>query len=177
VIVDAVPATGQPPFTDHLAHKWFLAYHRKNALGRAEWDTHDHLPCTVDNRLTYWHFYDNGVETTCQGQQPVGPDFNDNIADGQWHRFTYEYRPNTAAGSRDGFARMWVDGVKIMDVSQAAVGVIPPGGEKAWCAQDDVDNIAVNDGIFNQFWGSVQTSYTSPVWTLDIDDFSWWIKP
>ena len=169
--------TPSAPFTNHLAHKWFMAYHRKNDAGRAEWDTHDHLPCTVDKQDTYWHFYDNAKETTCQGQQPVGPFFNDGVADGQWHRFTMSYRPNTSAGSRDGFARMWIDGVKVIDVSQAAVGVTPPGGEKPWCNQDDVDAILVADGIVNQFFGSVQTSYTSPPWTLDIDDYSWWIKP
>ena len=90
---------------------------------RVQWNTHDHLPCqTDDHHPTYWQVYDQSRETTCQANQPVGPYFND-VADNQWHRFTYEYRPNSAAGARDGVARMWVDGVKVIDVSAAAIGV------------------------------------------------------
>jgi hypothetical protein len=161
-------------FSGTLAVKWFEAWHVKT--DRVQWNTHDHLPCPVSTgHGTYWQVYDQSRETTCQGNQPVGPYFND-ITDGQWHRFTYEYRPNTSAGSRDGVARMWIDGVKIIDISAAAVGVTPPGGDKPWCQWDDVDNLAVNDGMFNQFWGSTQTTST-PSWTYDIDDYKWWYKP
>jgi hypothetical protein len=161
-------------FSGVLAVKWFEAWHVHQ--DRVQWNTHDHLPCTVDGaHATYFQVYDQSRETTCQGNQPVGPWFTD-IDDGQWHRFTYQYRPNSRAGARDGFARMWIDGVKIIDISAATIGVTPPGGEKPWCLADDVDNLAVNDGMFNQFWGSTQTTNT-PSWTYDIDDYKWWIKP
>jgi hypothetical protein len=157
-----------------LAVKWFEAWHVHQ--DRVQWSTHDHLPCKLnDHHPTYWQVYDQSRETTCQANQPVGPYVPD-IADNQWHRFTYEYRPNSARGARDGVARMWVDGTKIIDVSKEAIGVIPPGGEWAWCNADDVDALAVNDGMTNQFWGSTQTTNT-PSWTYDVDDYKWWYKP
>jgi hypothetical protein len=150
--------------------KWFELWHT-SGRDRIQFNTHDPLPCTGTYR-TYWQVYDQSRETTCQGNQPVGPYFA-TIADGQWHRFTYSYRPNSAAGARDGFARMWVDGVKIIDVSAATIGVTPPGGTKPWCLADDVDALAVNDGIHELWWGSTQT-LPSSAWTYDIDDLIWW---
>jgi hypothetical protein len=156
-----------------LAVKWFEAWH---AVDRIQWNTHDHLPCPTYKHYTYWQVYDKGVATTCQGNQPVGPYLNENISDGAWHRFTYSYRPNTAKGSRDGFTRMWIDGVKIIDISLATAGVTPPGGEWPWCRLDDVDALAVNDGIDHVEWGSAQTT-SPPAWTYDVDDFMWWRTP
>ncbi|MGH7668327.1 MAG: Ig-like domain-containing protein [Gemmatimonadaceae bacterium] len=153
-----------------LAVKWFMAFHRDGT--RVQWDTHDHLPCSAQASGvgTYWEVYDK-AETSCQGNQPVGP-YPAQIFDGQWHRFTYEYRPNTAAGSRDGIARMWVDGVKVIDVSAATVGVTPPGGYKPWCQWDDVDALSTQ-GIDLIRWASAQTTTTSS-WTYDMDNFLWW---
>jgi hypothetical protein len=160
--------------TGALAVKWFEAWHVHQ--DRVQWNTHDHLPCSKpDSHGTYWQVYDQSRETTCQGNQPVGPYFSD-ITDNQWHRFTYAYRPNSAAGARDGFAKMWIDGTLVIDIEKATIGVTPPGGEWPWCLADDVDNLAVNDGMFNQFWGSTQTTST-PTWTYDIDDYKWWITP
>jgi hypothetical protein len=150
--------------------KWFELWH-KSGRDRIQFNTHDPLPCTGSYR-TYWQVYDQSRETTCQGNQPLGPYFS-NIADGQWHRFTYSYRPNSSTGARDGLARMWVDGVKIIDISAATIGVTPPGGTKPWCLADDVDALAVNDGIHELWWGSTQT-LTSAAWTYDIDDLTWW---
>ena len=79
---------------------------------RVQWNTHSALPCpTGAGKYTYWQVYDQ-AETFCQGNQPVGPYFDD-VADGQWRRYTYEYRPNSSVGARDGSARMWINGVKI----------------------------------------------------------------
>jgi hypothetical protein len=157
---------------DVLAVKWFEAWHN-SGKDRVQWNTHDHLPCpTTGGHNTWWQVYDQSRETNCQGNQPVSP-FFDQVADGQWHRFTYQYRPNTSAGSRDGIARMWIDGVKIIDISAATIGVTPPGGLKPWCDAKDVDSLAVNDGISYLFFGSTETT-TAPAWTYDIDDLQWW---
>jgi hypothetical protein len=160
------------PFAGTIAVKWFEAWHA--AFDRVQWNTHDHLPCPTSSRSTYFQVYDQSRETTCQGNQPIGPYFSD-IADNKWHRYTYSYKPNTAKGSRDGFARMWIDGVKMIDVSAATIGVTPPGGEKPWCLANDVDALANGDGIVSLRWGSTQTT-TSPSWTYDIDDVMWWSK-
>ena len=69
---------------------------------------------------------------------------------------------------------MWIDGVKIIDISMAAVGVTPPGGHKPWSELDDLDALATADGISTLWWGGTQTDPTPP-WTLDIDDFIWWV--
>jgi hypothetical protein len=155
-----------------LAVKWFEIWHQKT--DRMQWNTHDHLPWTGGSSTrTYWQVYDQGHATSQQAAQPVGPYFGDLANDGQWHRFTYAYRPQSASGARDGFARMWVDGTKVIDISAATINVTPPGGSKPWCLADDVDKIAVNDGIEYARWGSTQTT-SSPAWTYDIDDFVWW---
>jgi hypothetical protein len=114
--------------------------------------------------------YDNGP-TSCQGNQPIGP-YPDDVFDGQWHRYTYQYRPNTAAGSRDGVARMWVDGVKVIDVSLAAASIVPPGGYKPWCSVDDIDALNTSGVGYLRFGGPL-TKDTAP-FTIDIDDFVWW---
>ncbi len=155
------------------AIKWFMAWHRHASNTRVQWNTHDRLPCPVGGRRIYWQVYDQG-ETTCQGNQPVGPYWED-IADGEWHRFTYMYKPNSASGARDAVARMWIDGVKIIDISIATCGVTPPGGEKTWCEVDDIDALATADGITTHMWGSNQTKGASSPWTYDFDDFRWWV--
>lgn len=166
--------TFSQPLQSQLAVKWFMIWHWNDSDTRTQFNTHDHLPCPSSKHDTYWQVWDQ-AETRCQGNQPIGPHFEDIINDNQWHRFTYAFRPNSSKGSRDGFARMWVDGVKIIDVSAVTVGVTPPGGEKPWCDWDDVDNLVANDRVAFLWWGGVQTSYETAPWTYDIDDFSWWI--
>jgi hypothetical protein len=70
---------------------------------------------------------------------------------------------------------MWLDGKKIIDVSQATVGIIPPGAAYVWCDQADVDNIFVAGAgqLTGVSFAGPQTTSTGP-WTLDIDDFIWW---
>ena len=162
-----------------VAIKWFMAWHRKQSGLRMQWSTHNRAPCPTGQHEIYWQIYDGSSTSRCQGNQPVGPylydkDGRDDIADYQWHRFTHMYKPNSVQGARDGIARMWIDGKKIIDVSFAAAGITPPGGEKSWCEVDDVDLILVDDGIGNLKWGGPQTT-GSPPWTLDIDDFIWWV--
>jgi hypothetical protein len=163
-VAGAMPLGGMPV-------KWFMAWHPTG--NRVEWDTHDYLPCSVyptNGAHTIWQVYDNGA-TSCQGNQPIGP-YPDDVFDGQWHRYTYQYRPNTTAGSRDGVARMWLDGVKVIDISAAACGITPAGGYKTWCEADDID--ALNTvGVGYLRFGGPLTKETPP-FTIDIDDFVWW---
>lgn len=170
--------TPDTPFTTTVAHKFFLARHWVDSNNLIGWQTHDHIgsPGTTNpsNQLTYWHPEDDGHITTNQGQQPVGPWFND-LADGQWHRVTAAYKCHTSSGNKDGYHRLWIDGVKVVDVSQATAGVTPPGGEKVWCDQEDVDALYVADGVGTElYWGVTQTSYVTPAWTEDMSDFYWW---
>ena len=161
------------PLTSPLSVKWFMAWHRQ--LDRIQWNTHWPARAhTQATRSTIWQVYDQGRETSGQGDQPVGPYF-DQVTDAQWHRYTYAYRVNSAPGRRDGFARMWVDGVKMIDISAATIDVTPPGGTKPWCLAEDVDALAVNEGIAAIRWGAPQTT-TSPAWTYDVDDVLWWVK-
>ena len=163
--------------TQSLNVKWFMARHDGGG-NRFQWNTywivgdqHDTMPPTG---TTVWMGYENG---TALAQQAVGPYFSDLATpNGGWHRFTYEYKPNTSAGARDGIARMWVDGVKVIDISADAVGVTPIGGTKPWCTWSDVDGINVLDPVVSVTWPSVQTT-GSPAWTMDVDDFRWWTAP
>jgi uncharacterized protein YjdB len=154
--------------------KWFMAWHRDGT--RVQWNTHDHLPCPTASPAQYggtvWQVYDQAA-TTCQANQPVGPYPVLGAWDGQWHRFTYQYRPNTFKGARDGIARMWIDGVKMIDVSAAAVGVTPSGGYKTWCEWDDVDALSTQ-GVVSLRWGSTMTNSTTAPFTVDVDDVLWW---
>ena len=153
-----------------LAFKWFMAFHRDG--NRVQWNTHDHLPCVATAPQSFvWQVYDGGGETTCQANQPVGP-YPEQVFDGEWHRFTYEYRPNTVPSSRDGIARMWVDGTKVIDISAAAVGLTPPGGYKAWCEWDDVDALSTQGIDLIRWAGNLTT--TTPPFVVDMDDFRWW---
>jgi hypothetical protein len=161
---------GSPLGNTVLAFKWFMAFHRDGS--RIEWNTHDHLPCATDRPggSTLWQVYDQSY-TACQANQPVGP-YPSQMFDGNWHRYSYQYRPNTSRGSRDGIARMWVDGTKIIDVSAPAVGLTPIGGYKAWCEWDDVDGLSTQ-GIDLVRWAGNLTTVTPP-FTVDMDDFRWW---
>ncbi len=166
--------TMSAPLTSTLAFKWFMVFHP--AGDRNQWNTHDHLPCPLQaspDPHTYWQDYDVSKLTYCQANQPIGP-YPGQVFDGQWHRFTYEYRPNTSAGSRDGISRMWVDGTKIIDISLSAVGVTPPGGYKPWCGYDDLDAL-YTQGINLVRWFSTLTT-TVPSFIVDIDNFIWWVK-
>ncbi len=169
-----------------VAFKFILFYHQN--YDRIQFNTHDHLPWSGGSFPTYWQVYDGSRETVSQGDQALGPHFNEDIAvpGATWHRFTYAYRQNTTAdnegkslpfpaSSRDGFARMWIDGTKVIDISQATVGVTPQGGEKPWCTEDDVDALSGPDGIIRvAFGGALTAGHTA--FTFDIDDFAWWTQ-
>ena len=153
--------------------KWFLVFHADRS-GRIQWNTNAPR-CFVGGHEPVWQVFNNSGDTGCQGNQPVGPYLTEGVADNQWHRFTYMYKANSAPGARDGIARMWIDGTKIIDVSISAVGITPPGGVKTWSELDDLDGIEDADGTSKLTWGSIQTQHATPPWNLDIDDFTWWI--
>jgi hypothetical protein len=76
---------------------------------------------------------------------------------------------------------MWIDGVKIVDVSAAAAGVTPPGGTKPWCTQAEVALLdtyptgTINLGEYMN--GALGDNVTDLPMTLDFDDFLWWRLP
>lgn len=125
-----------------------------------------------------------GTEVDRDSQQPRGPHPIQELFDGNWHRFTQELRSSSSLGARDGFQRAWIDGIKIIDLSQAMRGVVPSdssyGGR--WCTEGEMarmeSNGWVNNGVAYYFWGSVQTnnpdhSQDSNPWTMDIDNVYW----
>jgi hypothetical protein len=54
---------------------------------------------------------------------------------------TYLYQPASAPGASDGVVRLWIDATKIVDVSAAAAGIVPPGGTAPWCTASQVQQL------------------------------------
>jgi hypothetical protein len=161
------------PLSQPVAVKWLQAFHN-HSLTRLEFATR--YPSSTDinqTAPTVWQVIDQ-AESPGNGDQPLGPYFHQ-LADGQWHRYTYALKSHTSTRVKDGFAQMWVDGTLIIDIEQATVGVVPPGGLRAWCTQDDVNHIIVADGVGRVTWGGTQTTVTGS-WTYDVDDVLWWRK-
>ena len=126
--------------------------------------------------------------------QPIGPYWN-NINDGvSWVRVTLLFKPNTSStyshvsgdpssndvytgtSSRDGRVAMWINGIKIMDYSQATVGVTPPGGANPWCYQSDVDMIPAGVKA-DHFQFPDYANSTASGFTIDHDDLKVWTIP
>jgi len=124
-----------------------------------------------------WHLYTAGG-TGNVAYQPVGP-YWPQLNDNQWHRATYLYKASSAPSAGDGVLRMWVDGIKIVDLSAAAVAVTPPGGVKPWALLSELGELPsyrvdqVNLGEYmNGRPGDVGASF--PI-DYDYDDFQWWV--
>jgi hypothetical protein len=126
-----------------------------------------------------------GVNRT---KQPIAPYYED-VNDGEWHRFTVYYKPNTSKAvwadpanatslvtpsSRDGVIRCWIDGTKMLDYSQDNVGVTPSGGTNAWCVQADVDCISNLDIDFLKFPDNLNGLNRGDGW-IDTDDLKVWV--
>jgi len=115
------------------------------------------------------------ADQACNGRQPLGPYLKD-FGDGNWHRWTIYYKQNTAPGSRDAVARLWIDGALIMRVEAGACGVTPSGGWKPWCDLSDVDAIYSGaDGVGGLEWGANRTDQSGIKFTMAIDDVKWWV--
>lgn len=179
-VIIAAPGIG----SNTLALKWME--HWYNDGTRNQFNTHDHCafdcstPQPTPGWHTYWQFWDtHGGDTAQQAMQPVRPNFNTEVADGQWHHFTHAFRENSVNGARDGFARMWIDGVQMMRVEQTAVNVTPTGsyagdGYTVWCKQDDVDGITAGQSMVKLRFPSTETGDVVPTFTVDYDDLTWW---
>jgi uncharacterized protein YjdB len=111
----------------------------------------------------------------CNSSQPVGPFFK-NYADGQWHRWTIYYKPNSAPGARDGVARAWIDGTLIIRIEASACGAKPTGAWKPWCDLSELDNLySGNFGVGFIEWGANRTDASGIKFTYAIDDVQWWV--
>ena len=162
------------PISGTVAIKFIELFHQSGNAGRAQFNTHSPSLGDPSGQATVWQFYDGaGTATNDQGDQPFGPYFDSLLNDGLWHRMTCAYKSHSAVGTKDGLARMWLDGTKLVDVEQATVGVTPPGGVKEWCSQADVDAMSVGVNVDQINWGGAQTTATTQ-WTYAIDDFLWW---
>jgi hypothetical protein len=115
------------------------------------------------------------VDGGCNSSQPVGPFFK-SYADGNWHRWTIYYQPNSAQGARDGMARLWIDGTVIIRIDKNSCGVTPSGGWKPWCDLSELDAIYSGaDGVGTIEWGANRTDQSGIKFTMAIDDFKWWV--
>lgn len=130
------------------------------------------LPGPGDSTTVYQYWESAYQDSNNQGDQPFGPYFAD-LFDSAWHRFTFAYKSHASSGNKNGFARMWIDGKKVIDVSQAAVDVTPSGGGKPWCTQGQVDAMHINTAYLDAgslaFWGGTCTTTNSPELGEDIN--------
>jgi hypothetical protein len=171
--------------------KFFEAWWVNGATGRIQWSNNGEL-----FEIALGANPGGGVNRT---QQPVAPRWSD-IDDGEWHRVTLLFKPNTfsnylrtggttsatevctGGSSRDGRVAMWIDGAKIQDYSQATVDVVPLGGTGPWARQCDVDMIPGNSGS-NSFGGVHHFQFpefangTTTGLTIDHDDLKVWRLP
>jgi hypothetical protein len=110
-----------------------------------------------------------------------GP-FWSEVNDGNWHRWTVLYTPNTTTAvwdnpnnavlvttpsTRDGRIAVWIDGVKMMDFEQSLVA----GG--VWCTQNDVDSIPDKD-VDYVAWTGTHNSSSMTAYTETFDDLKIW---
>ena len=108
-----------------------------------------------------------------QYQGPYWDHGTGQVNDGNWHRFTVAYLPNTSyaypsASSRDGLVQVWLDGTKIIDVSAAGIAA----GHCTATDLDKVSNLKVN---FVTIIGTLNDPPSN--FTIDIDDVKFWTVP
>jgi hypothetical protein len=155
-----------------------------NDQTRFQWATHNHnsgcpfhAPAATTIGGIEW------VDDGCDADQPVGPYF-EKYADGQWHRWTVEYKPNTSTNAkaspttstRDGVARLWIDGALTNNLERSACGTTPPGGYKPWCDPVELDGLwGGNTGVLALQWGANRTDGSGIKFTMAIDDVRCWV--
>jgi hypothetical protein len=173
--------------------KWMEAWFSSGAAQRIQWGMD-----RGSNTRPLWSVAlgSNPGGTVNRTPQPTGP-WWDQLNDGQWHRATqlvvlntsstYSHTGGTSSASetysgtssRDGRVALWIDGTKVVDYSQATVGITPPGGTGVWCRQGDVDMIPGQSGS-NSAGNITYIKFPdvfngSPVaWTMDHDDLAIW---
>lgn len=91
----------------------------------------------------------------------------------------------------DGCARIYLNGIKILDVSKAAVGVTPPGGDKPWCSQSLLASILTDTLPTNSYvlWFGGDHSSNTPTYDTtmtvnigdgdptNVDTLTWFTRP
>ena len=125
------------------------------------------------------------------GAQPIGP-YPSSLNDGNWHRVTIIYRPHTTVASgwngtlfttpssRDGYAKAWIDGTKIVDVSEATRGVTPDGGTRNWNDANGAELDALGAGSNYYIQRGQYPEYLNGLtglFNLDNDDLKIWVIP
>ncbi len=151
--------------------KNIMLWHDQN---RFQIMTHAHFGCAYGPSYTMLGVIDQ-AEVACTSDQPVGPFFG-SYADGQWHRWTIYYKPNSAQGTRDGVARLWIDGTLVVRIESGACGVTPPGGWKPWCDLTELDALYSGKyGVGLIEWGANRTDQSGIPFSMAIDDFKWWV--
>jgi hypothetical protein len=170
-----------------MPFKFFMAWHNDGT--RIQWNSHNYQPGAVPPGTVPGCMFEVIDQMDTGSHQPIAPYTTDLFNDGQWHRSTYTFQPNTTAGvldlqntavitpsSRDGYARMWVDGIKVIDISSGTVNQTPPGGWKPWCTTVDLDSLSNKGVALLKFVGNLTTD-TAGGWSFDMDDFIWWTQP
>ena len=175
-----------------LDYKWFLLWHASPYTGsRTQW--HTHAPYTsgcgfsTQVHSPVWAGMNAIDDHACRMPQARGPYLQD-LWDGaspDWHKFTYEFKAQDDWGTDDGIVRMWIDDIKVMDVSTAAVDIWPDeDGEHEYCLESQLANVCTRGPNFFDSpavrtleWLSNQSNYPCGAYTFDIDDFIWWTDP
>jgi uncharacterized repeat protein (TIGR01451 family) len=111
----------------------------------------------------YWHVNSLANSLGLARNAPLWSDINDGV----WHKFTTEVRANSAQGARDGVARMWVDGILVVDLS--AAGVFTERTDNG-----ELDQLAYGVAIGDVHVGELLFLGSVATWTMDIDDFRRW---
>jgi uncharacterized repeat protein (TIGR01451 family) len=121
------------------------------------------LPGRSDGGFDYFHV--NSLANSL-GLARNGPRWND-VNDGAWHRYTTEVRSHSAQGAGDGVARLWIDGILVVDLS--AAGIV---AERSGYAE--LNQLAYNVPITDIHLGELLFLGSTPTWSMDIDDFKRW---
>lgn len=154
-----------------------------------QWSTHNHLPYpgSIENQPTLFQLYSGAGDEAepypighDQGTQPHGP-YLANLVGGE-HELLWGFKPHSAVDVLDGFARFWIDGQKVLDVSAATARVTPPGGAKQWCGPWILESLPVAaqiDAVYGPAIGGTMSTLSKPPWALefDVDSFLWWVRP
>jgi hypothetical protein len=175
-----------PKSAKHVFQYWFKTNPGGGPNGNGgkwfEWWANGSAIPSTDVRMQFAYFYGDWAMNDQLGRfspnyakPPVGPHWNQ-VNDGNWHRITIAWLSPSGAATRDGYLRGWIDGIKMIDVSQSAIGVTPSGGTKAWCTQSEVDAMASFQTGHFQAWPE-HVNGANADWSLWVDDFSWWTEP
>ncbi|HEV8448921.1 MAG TPA: Ig-like domain-containing protein [Gemmatimonadaceae bacterium] len=174
------PDAGYSLTTKDAGGNWSAIVQIKNIMlwhgnNRLQFDTHSHSGSCPIYGPSYTMIAANDMtQTGCESDSPAGPYFGQ-YADGQWHRWTIQFKPNTASGARDGIARLWIDGQLTNDLERGACGITPPGGWKPWCDVTELDGLnSTSTGVGVIEWGGPRTDASGIKLSIAIDDFKWW---